>query len=113
MDRFRLYGELLTANLYKIENNDSSHLKEIELENYYDNNAIVQIPLDNSVNIHGNIKKYYKKYTKLKNAEKIVLAQQNESLNTLQYLESLLYSINKSTITKNGSIFDTSKKEMK
>ena len=96
-DTYKLYGELLTANLYKLENNDNSHLSTIELENYYDNNAIIKIPLDNSVNIHGNIKKYYKKYNKLKNAEKIVLAQQNESLNTLQYLESLLYSINKST----------------
>ena len=96
-ETYKLYGELLTANLYKLENNDNSHLSTIELENYYDNNATIKIPLDNSVNIHGNIKKYYKKYTKLKNAEKIVLAQQNESLNTLQYLESLLYSINKST----------------
>ena len=94
-DKYRLYGELLTANLYKY--NDNINLSEIEVENYYDNNAIIVIPLDNTTNIHGNIKKFYKKYNKLKTAQLIVLEQQKESLKLLKYLESILYSINKAT----------------
>ena len=44
MDTYQLYGELITANLYRITNQNSTY---IELENYYDNNNIVKIPLDN------------------------------------------------------------------
>ena len=35
MDKYKLYGELITANLYHIKN---ENMKEIQLENYYDNN---------------------------------------------------------------------------
>lgn len=35
MDKYRLYGELITSNLYRIPNRN---VDEIELENYYENN---------------------------------------------------------------------------
>ena len=43
METFRLYGELITSNLYRIPN---KNLKKIELENYYDENKKITIPLD-------------------------------------------------------------------
>ncbi len=44
MNTFRIYGELITANLYKFDNN--SKLDLISVENYYDNQNIIDIPLD-------------------------------------------------------------------
>ena len=73
MDTYRLYGELLTANLYKFTN--SPNLSEVTVENYYDNNNLITIPLDNSLNVNKNIEKYFKKYNKLKNALSIVSEQ--------------------------------------
>ena len=61
MDTYRLYGELITANLYRIPNRNSS---EIELENYYDNNNLITIPLDSKYLPSINAKRYFKKYNK-------------------------------------------------
>ena len=72
MDRFRLYGELITSNLYRIPNRNVSN---IEVENYYDNNNLITIPLDSRYLPSYNAKKYFKKYNKLKNALAIVIIQ--------------------------------------
>ena len=88
-DLYRIYGELITNNLYKIDNN--SHLDNINLENYYDNNNLINIPLDKSISPYNNAKKYFKKYNKLKNARKIIEIQKLEVEEELKYLESLIY----------------------
>ena len=44
MDTFKLYGELIVNNMYKINN---SHLESITLNNYYTGEDVV-IPLDKS-----------------------------------------------------------------
>ena len=64
MDTFRIYGELITANLYKFKS--SLRLDSIDLENYYDNQKIINIPLDKRFSISQNAKLYFKKYNKLK-----------------------------------------------
>lgn len=91
MDTYRLYGELLTANLYKFTN--SPNLSEVTIENYYDNNNPITIPLDNSLNINKNIEKYFKKYNKLKNALSIVSEQKKETVKELDYIESIVFSL--------------------
>lgn len=91
MDKYKLYGELLTANLYKI--NSSYNLSEIEVENYYDNNNLIKIPLDKSVSVHKNIDKFFKKYNKLKNALIIVSEQKKETEKELDYIESIVFSL--------------------
>ena len=91
MDTFRLYGELLTANLYKFTN--SPNLPEVTLENYYDNNSPITIPLDNSISVNKNIEKYFKKYTKLKNALSIVSEQKKEAVKELDYIESIVFNL--------------------
>jgi predicted ribosome quality control (RQC) complex YloA/Tae2 family protein len=63
MDKFKLYGELITANLYRLQN---THSSSIELENYYDNNNLISIPLDTKYSPNINAKRYFKKYSKLK-----------------------------------------------
>ena len=91
MDTFRLYGELLTANLYKFTS--SPNLSEVTVENYYDNNNPIKIPLDNSLNINKNIEKYFKKYNKLKNALSIVTEQKKEAVKELDYIESIVFNL--------------------
>ncbi len=94
MDTFRLYGELLTANLYKF--NPDSNISEITLENYYDENKTITIPLDKSLSIQKNIQKYFKKYNKLKNALSIVSEQKKEAEKELDYIESIVFNLSNS-----------------
>ena len=91
MDTFRLYGELLTANLYKFTS--SPNLSEVTVENYYDNNNPIKILLDSSLNINKNIEKYFKKYNKLKNALSIVTEQKREAVKELDYIESIVFNL--------------------
>lgn len=91
MDTFRLYGELLTANLYKLDPN--TNCSEYTLENYYDNNSLIRIPLDKSISIQKNIEKYFKKYNKLKNALSIVSNQKKEAEKELDYIESIVFNL--------------------
>lgn len=90
MNTYKLYGELITANLYKIK---ETHLDNIELENYYDNNSVISIPLDKAFSVSDNAKKYFKKYNKLKSAFDIVNKQKEEIESEVTYFESIVYSI--------------------
>ena len=90
-DKYKLYGELITANLYKIPKN--YNLDKVELENYYDNNSPITIPLDSTISVANNAKKYFKKYNKLKNALEIVTLQKKETEEELQYIESIIYEL--------------------
>lgn len=89
MDTYKLYGELITANMYQYSKFDT---EKINLLNYY-NNEQVTIP----VNIHKtpseNAKNYYKKYNKLKNALQVVNEQKKETISELDYLESIIFEI--------------------
>ena len=90
MDKYKLYGELITANLYQIPNRK---VDTIKVENYYDNNNLITIPLDARYSPSHNSKLYFKKYSKLKNALEIVNFQKQDTLNNLNYLESVLFEI--------------------
>lgn len=90
MDKFRLYGELITSNLYKIPNRN---LDSIDLENYYNNNEIITIPLDKKYLPSYNAKRYFKKYSKLKNALEVVNVQKQETIQDIDYIESVIYEI--------------------
>lgn len=94
MDKFKLYGELITANLYKIKN---ENVPQIELENYYDNNNIITIKLDPAYTPAINAKRFFKKYNKLKNALEIVGIQKDETLRELNYIESIVYELEVAT----------------
>lgn len=91
MDKYKLYGELLTANLYKYHENFAK--PSIEVENYYDNNNFVTIKLDTSVSYSKNAERFFKKYNKLKNTLSIVTVQKKEAELELEYIESIIYSV--------------------
>lgn len=90
METYRLYGELLTSNLYRIPN---ENLKEITLENYYENNQPITIPLDQKYLPSVNAKRYFKQYHKLKNTLEIVTKQKQETIEEVSYLESIVYEL--------------------
>lgn len=96
-DKYRLYGELITSNLYKLTN---THTDYIELENYYDNNNLIKIPLDRKYSPNINAKHYFKKYNKLKNALQIVSVQKFETENELNYIDSIIFEIELASSTK-------------
>ena len=90
MDIYRLYGELITANLYRIKDFNTD---EIKLENYYDNNNLITIKLDKKYVPSINAKMFFKKYSKLKNALQIVSEQKAETLDELNYIDSIIYEL--------------------
>lgn len=98
MDKYRLYGELITSNLYHIPN---KNLNSIEVENYYDNNNQITIPLDKKYLPSYNAKRYFKKYNKLKNALTIVNTQKEETIRDIDYIESVVYELDNSTSIQN------------
>lgn len=89
-DKFQLYGELITANMYKFKEFDDDF---IEVENYYDNNSIIKIPVNKHLSPSINAKNYYKKYNKLKNALEIVNKQKAETISELDYIETIIFSL--------------------
>ena len=104
MDTYKLYGELITANLYRLQN---THSSSINLENYYDNNNLITIPLDTKYSQSVNAKRYFKKYSKLKNAFQIVSEQKEETEQELKYIESIVYELeNSSTLEDVQEIFE-------
>ena len=93
IELYKLYGELLTTNLYKMPN---YNIENFTVENYYDNNKEITIPLDVKLSPSANAKQYFKKYRKLQNTKTIVQKQKELVINEIEYLESIVYEINNS-----------------
>ena len=89
-DIYRLYGELLTANLHQIIPGAS----QTEVLNYYNNESLA-IPLDPRFSPNQNAQRYYKKYSKAKTAVTEKNIQLSESNIDITYLESVLSYIEK------------------
>ncbi|MBQ8151520.1 MAG: NFACT family protein [Firmicutes bacterium] len=83
-DKYRLYGELLTANIHLCK----AGAKSVTVTNYYDGNPI-EIPLDPKFSASRNAQNYYKKYGKYKTAVKEKKIQLEETHGEIEYLESV------------------------
>ena len=88
-DQLRVQGDLITANLYRMERGRS----RLECENFYEENAPVTVPLDPLLTPQQNAAKYYKRYAKAKTAEKYLREQMDLAKRDLHYLESVLAEI--------------------
>ena len=85
-DTLRLYGDLITTNLYRMERGTA----RLRAQNYYDENcAEIDIPLDPLLTPQQNAAKYYKRYTKAKTAEKHLREQIDKAIAERDYLESV------------------------
>lgn len=86
----KLYGELITANIYQLERG----MNKAEVPNYYDENAaMITIPLDTQKTPSENAQHYFKKYNKLKNSIQHIHQQLEETNEEIRYLESLLQQL--------------------
>ncbi len=86
-DMYKIKGDLLTANIYKIKQGE----KNVILENYYDEAlSDISIDLNPSFTPSQNAQRYYKLYQKAKNAEIEAAKQFEAAFDDLQYLESTL-----------------------
>ena len=90
-DDYQLYGELISANLYRFSKDDI--YSSIVLENYYDQNSLIEIKLNKTISLYQNMQQFFKKYRKLKNASEIVAKQKNETNQELSYLESIVFEL--------------------
>ena len=102
-EKYRLYGELITSNLYRIPDYPQA---EVTLENYYDNNNLITIPLDEKFSPSKNAKNFFKKYRKLQNTIAIVEKQKELAEAELSYLDSIVYELEEvSTIEDIDNIY--------
>ena len=89
-DALRRKGELITANLYRLEKG----MTIAQVEDYYDPDCpTVEIPLDPRLTPQQNAAKYFKDYAKAKTAEEVLTAQIAKGETEAEYLESVLEGI--------------------
>ncbi len=91
-EKYRIYGELLTANLHMAKPGMSS----ITVLNYYDGSQM-DIPLDPKFSPSKNAQNYYKKYGKSKTAVKEKKVQLEEVGREIEYLESVISFIDRAS----------------
>jgi predicted ribosome quality control (RQC) complex YloA/Tae2 family protein len=86
----RIKGELLTANLYRIQKGE----KSVQLENWYDPDcATIKIALDPLLSPAQNAQRFFKIYAKQKRALEILVPMREKEEAELAYADSVLASI--------------------
>jgi predicted ribosome quality control (RQC) complex YloA/Tae2 family protein len=89
-DKYRLYGELLTAHMHNLEEGQSS----ATVPNYYDKNeGTMTIPLDPARTINQNAQRYFKRYAKTRNALTQLALQIPQTEAEIAYLEGQLQNL--------------------
>jgi predicted ribosome quality control (RQC) complex YloA/Tae2 family protein len=96
-DTLRIQGELITANLYRIQRGQT----KLVAENYYDPELRpIEIPLDPTRSPQQNAAKYFKDYNKAKNAEIFLTEEIRKGSIELRYLESILDELSRAETEK-------------
>lgn len=90
-ETYKLFGDLIAANMYRLEKG----VPYYDLENYYDNNKIVRIPADIMLTPSQNSQKYYKEYRKKQVAESKLNEFINEANDEANYFESVIDSLSR------------------
>ena len=91
-ERLRQLGDILTANLHRVVKGQSV----VSCEDFYDEEMkTVDIPLSPVLSPQQNAAKFYKDYTRMKNAEKELTHQISLGETELQYLKSVLEELNR------------------
>lgn len=88
-EKLRLYGELLSANLYQLEKGMAS----VTLPNWYDEGKPVTIPLDLRYTPSQNAQRYFKNYKKKQTAAKMLVELLEQGEKEIAYLETVLYEV--------------------
>ena len=83
---YRIYGELLTANLWRIDKKAS----EVILENFYDDNKPITIPLNTELTPNDNAQSYFKRYNRAKKGAEQASLHAKATEEELNYLATIL-----------------------
>ena len=90
-EQIRIYAELITSNQYRLTEKASVY----KLENYYDNNNIIEIPANPALSPLQNAQKYFKEYKKAANAEKMLYNLIEDGEQELIYLDTVLDNLSR------------------
>ena len=86
----RIKGELLTANLYRVEKGMSF----VELENWYSPDCEkIKITLDSTLSPSKNAQRYFKTYNKHKRAKEILTPMLEKEQAEIEYTDSVLSAL--------------------
>lgn len=88
-EKYRLWGEILSANLYNIKAGQS----KVILPNFYQPGEEIEIPLNEKLSPSQNAQKYFNRYKKLQSTKNIVENRISKILAEIEYLESVLVNI--------------------
>ncbi len=93
-DTYKLYGDLISANIYKINKGD----KVLLCENFYDEKSPdIEIQLNERKTPSQNAQHYYSEYKKLATAEEMLTIQISKGDDELKYLESVFDSLSRAS----------------
>ena len=86
-ERLRQLGDILTANIHRIQKGQTS----VTVEDFYDENmSQIQVALSPTLSPQQNAAKFYKDYARMKTAEKELTRQMELGQQELTYLQSVL-----------------------
>ncbi len=89
-DEYRIKGELLTANLYRVEKGMAC----VELENWYaEDGGVIAITLDTTLSPAKNAQRYFKLYNKHKRAREVLTPMLENERRESEYADSVLAAI--------------------
>ena len=88
-DKYKVYGELINSFGYGLPEG----AKELEAENYYDDNKLIKIPLDPTLTPQENAQKYFDRYGKLKRTAEALHSLIEETRAQIDHLESIQNSL--------------------
>ena len=91
-ERLRQLGDIVTANIHRIVKGQSI----LQAEDFYDEEMkVIEIPISPILSPQQNAAKFYKDYTRMKNAEKELKKQMEIGTSELTYLKSVLEELNR------------------
>lgn len=93
-EELRKYGELITANIYALKK--GMQIARV-IDYYTEDTPEISIPLDARLTPAQNAQLYFKKYTKMKNAEIEISKQIENTEKELKYVDSVLDSLSRAS----------------
>ena len=91
-ERLRQLGDIVTANIHRIQKGQTV----LQAEDFYDEEMkVIDIPISPILSPQQNAAKFYKDYTRMKNAEKELTRQIAIGEEELSYLRSVLDELNR------------------
>lgn len=96
-EKFKIKGDLILSNLYRIEKG----MKSVVLENFYDDMNAIKIDLDYKLSPSDNAQKFFKRYNKLKTAQIKVMEQIEKTYHEIDYLEHVIHNLEQSADSAN------------